>query len=207
MKYSPTRLAEYEFMKHVLLEGTILDVGGGRKADYVRTLRVRGTVLSININTDLDPTHVGDIMKKLPFKPKTFDAAISLNVFEHIRDIEAALANVSVTLKPGARLYQATPFIYKVHGSPDDYYRYTDSALAFLYKRAGFSQIQCYPLGEGMFHACASLIFGPLPKILRPFVMTFAAAMDKFFCAVIPRYKKVCGPSAYPVGYMAIATK
>ena len=52
----------------------------------------------------------------------------------------------------------STPFLYRVHGAPKDYNRYTKQYLQKILKENNFKEIKIKELGIGPFLACISLI-------------------------------------------------
>jgi SAM-dependent methyltransferase len=133
---SLTRALMYERLGSVRLTGVVLDVGGGRQADYVSLLDpVR--LVSVNRYADLDPSVIADANGRLPFPDDTFDVAISLNTFEHLRRGDATAAEMVRLVRPGGELHLLVPFLYRVHGHPDDYVRRTPSGWRALFEDAG----------------------------------------------------------------------
>ncbi|WP_300164586.1 class I SAM-dependent methyltransferase [Solidesulfovibrio sp.] len=75
----------------------------------------------------------------LPFADASFDAAYSWSVFEHLRDVPAALAAIRRVLKPGGHcLIQIDPLYYSPFGShlqrlvPTPWGHLLESAAAFV---------------------------------------------------------------------------
>lgn len=112
--FNPTfqrHVAAYRLCAPLLPPGRVLDLGCGVGHSY-RELAPRVTV-----GVDLEPsvlvgqereTHVAD-MRRLPFAPAAFDAAISVQSLEHVPDPEAVLAEVVRVLVPGGRVLFVTP--------------------------------------------------------------------------------------------------
>ena len=60
-----------------------------------------------------------------------------MSVLEHSRRPWLMAENIEKTLEPGGTLFITVPFIWRVHGYPDDYWRMTISGVKSL-----FSQIE-----------------------------------------------------------------
>jgi len=58
-----------------------------------------------------------------------FDAVLCTEVLEHAVDPGFVLDEIYRVMKPGAVALITTPFIYGIHGSPNDYRRYTHYGL------------------------------------------------------------------------------
>jgi SAM-dependent methyltransferase len=70
--------------------------------------------------------------------PEEFDLIIAEQVFEHVLRPDRAAANVHRMLRPGGVFVITTPFLLKVHGAPDDLYRWTETGMRLLLETAGF---------------------------------------------------------------------
>ncbi|MEK7561035.1 MAG: glycosyltransferase [Patescibacteria group bacterium] len=121
------RTLQYEVIEKVTLSGKTLDLGGGRRSDYIPLLRVIGSIESVNIDSSMQPTYIADLNQTLPLSAETFDNLISLNTFEHVFNDVLALREALRVLKHGGRFHILIPFLYKTHGSPNDFHRHTAS--------------------------------------------------------------------------------
>ena len=98
---------------HLLGAGDVLDVGCGD--GQVSRLAVRGGATRV---VGVDPTWNQLVTAEargggasygragaasLPFRADSFDAVVACLVFEHIRDVDAAIAEVGRVLRPGGR--------------------------------------------------------------------------------------------------------
>ena len=205
--YSPLRALEYEELQKNELSGKVLDLGGGVKASYASLFKGTYDVVSLNIDESLQPTHVADITKPFPLKNHEFDAAISFNTFEHIPEFETTFKETFRVLKKEGKFIFSTPFLHQVHGSPNDYWRYTGSALENLLVKNGFKVNRIIPLGKGIFVARYSLLYGAIPRILRPFFAGWAWLLDGTLSTLFSGYRKICMQDHYPLGYFVYAEK
>jgi SAM-dependent methyltransferase len=129
----------------------ILDVGGG-DGTFLRSLlgslqdRFEITVLDIEDHPDglarviadiCDPTLTSDGFGQ-------FDTVFSYNAMEHFADPITAAANMCRFMNSKGALICATVFSWRYHPVPDDYFRFTDSALRYLFsQRGGLEEIKC----------------------------------------------------------------
>lgn len=67
-----------------------------------------------------------------------FDLVIAEQVFEHLLWPLRAARNVFGMLVPGGRFLVTTPFLLRVHHSPVDCSRWTETGLRYLLAEAGF---------------------------------------------------------------------
>ena len=143
------RAMEYELLETLSFKGRILDFGGGQGASYMPFLPDDIKLLSVNIDDQYSPTHLIAPGDPLPFEDDSFDGAICLNVLEHIYDTRFALDEMFRVLRPGATLHVSVPFIFRVHGHPDDYSRHTSSWWRETMQRVGFAEMKIQPLVWG----------------------------------------------------------
>jgi SAM-dependent methyltransferase len=130
------------------ISGQVLDVGGGEAASYRDHLNISGTLTSLNMDDSISPSVKGDLRHSIPFKNESFDSVISFNTLEHLEFDAFALGEMIRVLRPGGQLYVLVPFLYRVHGSPEDYHRHTAAGWNSLLRSAGVpsSKQQIQPL-------------------------------------------------------------
>lgn len=96
-------------------------------------------------------------LEALPFPDKTFDAALCMNVLEHVRQPDACLREIYRVLKPQGVVYLMVPLFAREHQAPHDYYRYTSYGINYLLERSGFSVDYFRPVG-GYFRVLAGIL-------------------------------------------------
>ena len=156
----------------VILHGAVLDIGGGRRQDYLSHLKMAKaqSLIVVDILPQLNVDIVGSVIR-LPLKSERIDTVLCFNLLEHVFDHQTAIRELHRVMKPDAILYGWVPFMIGVHGDPDDYWRYTPSSLQLLLSNSGFLTITMRSSG-GVFLAVADLVgahlhFWSLP-FLRP---------------------------------------
>ncbi len=80
----------------------------------------------------------GDITNCPEIESGSFDAVVSVDVFEHIREPWLAAKEIGRLLRPGGFTYHSTLFSWRYHPCPVDYWRYTPDALRFI-----FDDLEC----------------------------------------------------------------
>lgn len=95
-------------------DARILDVGSGRDPTFQREqlppgahyvgLDVSAAELRLAPSGCYDDTVIGDVARHIPELENTFDLAVSWQVLEHVKPIDAALENMRSYLRPGGLL-------------------------------------------------------------------------------------------------------
>ena len=114
---------------------------------------------SYYISTDIHPGPSGNLafasdLHSIPIAPASFDLIVCSQVLEHVRGPELVLDEFFRILKPGGSLYLSTPFFFEEHEAPNDYYRYTQFGLRYLFEKAGF-EIESIDWLEGYYMTLA----------------------------------------------------
>ena len=175
---SVTRELQYEFLKQLKLRGSLLDVGGGECADY-RSLLNCESYESVNISAEMQPTWLVKSGVPLNIPRGDFDNVISINTIEHVLDAEILIGSIHDIMKPGGRFIATTPFLYPIHGSPDDFFRPTPSWWSDVLSRNGFHDVKITPLLWGPFST--GLHCSGLPGPFKTSRMLLALGMDVLY--------------------------
>lgn len=122
--------------------GTIIELGAA--GDYYKnfvptTQRYQTSNLTTGCDIQLD-------MTKLNLADDSVDALVSVFALEHLYDFDAVFAEQQRVLKPGGRLLLVVPFLYYYHAAPDDFFRFSASALDRLL--APLNVLVRQPLGD-----------------------------------------------------------
>src|SRR3989344_2408900 len=107
------------FLEKHRFEGRILDVGAGGSA-YGKFFPNRVTV---DIDFARKPDVVGDA-HALPFKEEEFEMVLCTEVLEHLKNPSLALQEMKRVLKKDGLLVLTTRFVYPLHDTPGDYWRF-----------------------------------------------------------------------------------
>jgi SAM-dependent methyltransferase len=207
MKYfSIIRGAEYERLEKLSLDGEILDVGGSRRSGYHQLISGTNKFTVINIDSECEPDYFVNIEEQFPFEDGQFDNAICFNVLEHVYEFENVVSEQIRCIKPGGKIVIATPFMHHVHGSPDDYLRYTESAFKRMATKYDCSVEKIEQLGDGFFSLGFQCVGDAIPTTyLQFFFKVIAVSLDKFLNKISRRYRQLT--SRLPLGYYVILEK
>lgn len=117
------------FLEKYATEKKTLDIGSGGSS-YSRFFPNRLTI-------DIDPMRKPDIVAdahSLPFKDEEFEFVLCTEVLEHLKNPPKAISEMKRVLKNGGILILTTRFVYPIHDSPYDYWRFTKYGLQELFK-------------------------------------------------------------------------
>ncbi len=122
-----------------------------QQASNAKTLDVGGTGtglrgffpnrVSLNINPETKPDIVADGHDMHMVKDNSYDIVLCLNTLEHCENPQKVLLEIHRVLKPNGKLIMSTPFMTPIHTYPQDYWRFTDTALRKMLSDAGFGKI------------------------------------------------------------------
>jgi hypothetical protein len=116
---------------------------------------------------------------------------------EHIYNYKNLINESYRVLQNDGKFIGAVPFLSSVHADPNDYFRYTRSALNKISNEVGFRDIKIEALGYGPFvvnYYTTAFLF---PKFLRIFLLISAILLDK----IVFRLKKIHGKEKYVLIY------
>lgn len=133
-----------------------------------------------------------------------FDNVFLFNVLEHIYDYKNTIIFSKYILKKKSLLIGSTPFMFRLHGSPFDYYRFTNALLVKELKLNGFKKIYIRPLGFGIFTMFLNsiMIYNKYIPFLNTLLFLIMILFDKIL-NIFSKGNKV----NYPIGYFFRATK
>lgn len=78
----------------------------------------------------------------LPIASDYFDSALCTAVLEHVEEPELAVRECCRVLKRGGIAVFTAPFIWHLHESPRDFYRFSKYGLNHLFCKAGFDVLE-----------------------------------------------------------------
>lgn len=203
--HSLLRRAENEALSEVTLSGKVLDLGGDKRSTYQRLMRGTFETTVVNLSDESEPDVRHDLELPLPFPDASYDAVLLINVLEHVFECRQLIQEARRVLKPGGQAIIVVPFLFPIHPSPHDYWRFTRESLERLLSDAGFTAVTVRPLGSGVFAARSQMLNRLLPGPIRFFdyviMRPCAELADRLFNALARATGKQYVPADYPLGY------
>jgi len=86
--------------------------------------------------------------KCMPFADDTFDQLLSMEVIEHVDNLDEILLEMFRVLKPKGKIIITVPFMWPEHEMPFDYRRFTANGLVRAMEKYGFKSQQIIKLGS-----------------------------------------------------------
>lgn len=131
----PTRLQTLiaETMSGVGIHGgKLLEIGG--RAHPIGTSFPSFECFHLDLKKTAPDVIVADITNCPEVEDASFDAIVSIDVFEHINRPWLAAKEIIRLLKPGGVSFQSTVFSWRYHPCPIDYWRFTPEAMKFMFE-------------------------------------------------------------------------
>jgi SAM-dependent methyltransferase len=132
--------------------GTLLDVGCGHMPykSAVLAADAVSSYIGMDLSDNRSYANKPDINWDgvvIPLGDGTVDCAMATEVLEHCPYPEKTLTEIHRVLKPEGVLFITVPFIWMLHETPYDEYRYTPFALKRIVESSGFKIIELSALG------------------------------------------------------------
>jgi len=119
------------------LQGQVLEVGannnrtGFREYFLSQGFNYTGTDLVAGPNVDV----VCDLtLDSNPLPKLHYELVVCCSVLEHVPNPWDMARCISNLIRPGGKLYISVPWVWRYHPYPDDYYRFSFSAIRYLFK-------------------------------------------------------------------------
>ena len=178
--YSITRYYVDEFyfshVQELSAGSSTLDLGGhkSQKRGRFNIEKYPLRVIYANLVTDKQPDIQCD-GALLPTSNEVFDAVVCSEMLEHVFEPSLILQEIYRVLKPGGSLLATVPFLFRVHGDPYDYNRFTDYYWRLLLMKTGFSDISIEKQGS---------FYTVIVDFLKQYAAQYAAEKKIFPCLV-----------------------
>lgn len=133
------RLAEFERLHTAPAAGRTLIVGSKLFSEREdRRLRYP-QALGVDMQAGNGVDRVVDLEEPLPEDVGQFMHVECMSVLEHSRRPWKMAANIERLLQPGGTLLVTVPFVWRVHGYPSDYWRFTKDGVRALFSRISWA--------------------------------------------------------------------
>lgn len=205
LNYSILRILQILEVKKIKINGSILDVGSKKSisnvTNYISTKENIVYLDNFSNNSDDINMDLESIQQNIKY---SFNNIFLMNVLEHIYNYQNCLKNCYNLLSKGGLFFGSTPFLFRIHLSPNDFHRYTEQSLKKSLEAAGFNNIRIRVLAGGIGIFFYSLIFNTTKKIplINNFLIIFFLGFDKFIHIFSKNLRR-----EIPLGYFFSAEK
>ena len=205
------RIEEHKALNSLDLNGSILDIGGDKRSEYLSFIKGNHTITTINLDEKSKPDIVHDLEKPMLIRKEQYDHVLMINVLEHIFNYRSRLEEAIRVIKPGGTMVIIVPFLFPIHPSPNDYHRFTAQTLQKELEILKAKDIQIQALGRGVFTArylmLDRLLPGPI-RFLRYYSVRYCAYFcDWLFIKISEKLGKKYKKEDYALGYCITAQK
>lgn len=196
------RILQNNAVEGHLLDGKVLDLGGGPSSQYYDYFDSTNTqkIDYADLYQATDKHLVFDFEKEFPLADASYNNILLMNVYEHIFSSKAILSEAYRVLGSGGTLVGVVPFLYPVHGVPDDFWRPTASSINRSLYDAGFSSVTVTETGCGKQTVVAALLARGLR--LKP-----ATLIWYWIAHAIDSTGDQSARKTFPLGYSFVAKK
>lgn len=204
-KFSILRVLQILEVRKLSIQGSVLDVGGRRTSNNVTNyILYQNNVIYLDKFSDDKRDLKVDLEKLNPRPDYQFDNVFLINVLEHIYNFNNCLNNCYSFLRKGGNFFGSTPFMFRIHSAPNDFFRFTEQSLRRSLELAGFINIKISVLDGGIFicfYNSLSIITQKIP-LFNNILLFFLKFLDKIVFIFSKKNKEI-----YPVGYFFSAQK
>jgi len=195
--------------KHATNE-RVLDLGSGGSS--------YGRFFPNRICVDIDPARKPDIVadaQNLPFADGEFSFVLCTEMLEHVKNPFAVEREIHRVTSSGGTLILSTRFVYPLHDTPHDYWRFTKYGLSELFKE--WTIIEIVPETRN-FSTIAALLqrmsfqsIFRFNKIVKGILLGFVWLFHKVNTLTIEEYGNIgrtkLESEIMPTGYYLVAQK
>jgi len=137
---SRCRRLQYDWLRSIAgfvqTPNRVVDLGGVRGVDYHAIMGLEPTRIDVwNADKKAQPHELVDLEKvdSLPAFPKDCDTVLAFNVLEHLFRPLDVIDWACRNLPSGGRLVILVPFLFGIHPTPRDYWRFTPHAFEDIF--------------------------------------------------------------------------
>lgn len=162
---TPSRILCDEYLRLAMpaLCGKVIELGGRKSFRYERLATNASEYIVTNIEDDNKEFDERADILNLPYADGSIDGFTAIALLEHVCDPRKALAEVQRCLKTGGRVLLVVPAMYPRNPAPEEYYRFSPTALKQLLDKCKVLDISCL----GGLYSLSALYFGR-PLVVRP---------------------------------------
>lgn len=171
--YSFLRYLEHQIIKKIDLHGNVIDLGAKSENErYYEHLNLDAVdnLEFCDISSKSKNIRILNLEEKFSIDSNFYDSVLYFNVLEHIYNYNNLISETHRILKRNCFCHVIIPFMWQYHGDPDDFNRFTHTALYRKFTEVGFGSVEVYPIGCGIWIAIANLLYKRIPSRLLKYL-------------------------------------
>lgn len=153
--------------------GRTLIVGSAVYRDKEDRRKRYADVLGLDMLAGPGVDMVHDLEEPLPEQHGQFEHVECMSVLEHVRRPWLLAANIERAMLPGASIYVTVPFVWRIHGYPDDYWRLTPNGVRMLFGGIRWERVMLASVGLQEASTKLAVHKEPYPYLPRTEVVAF----------------------------------
>ncbi|HNO94085.1 MAG TPA: methyltransferase domain-containing protein [Anaerolineales bacterium] len=129
------------------MRGVVIDFGGKRenKRGTFQPPETQALVWwYLNLDLSTYPNIFADV-NYTPLQTSGVDCILCTEVLEHIPNPQSCVEEIRRTLRNDGVVFVSVPFFYPIHADPNDFQRYTEDGLRYLFR--DFKSIDVFRMG------------------------------------------------------------
>ncbi|KKU79001.1 MAG: hypothetical protein UY04_C0020G0017 [Parcubacteria group bacterium GW2011_GWA2_47_7] len=142
---------------------------------------------------------ISDVNNGIQVPDKAADMVLCSELLEHTKRPEFVIAELHRITKGGGTVLFTAPMVWPIHEEPNDYYRFTNFGLEYLFTEAGFSSVRIEAWNGHWYAMCQLSLLYMRHWIFRPIVICI-----NILGVVIFKFEKNRNLS---LGYSVVAVK
>jgi SAM-dependent methyltransferase len=174
------------------ISGQVIDLGSKTSAtSYHRFLRrkVPCEILYTDLYSDGGGVQRLDLEKTFDLAAETHDFVLCFFTLEHVYDFANVVSESHRVLRKGGRFIGSVPFLVRFHPDPDDFFRFSHSAIERIFTEHGFVRRRLVYLGFGPVTVSGEQITPLIPKFLSPVARYLEIGLDAGLAKLSPYFR------------------
>jgi len=116
----------------------VLDIGGRDRGEFKKPKNKVKKWIFADIEPKHNPDIILDVSDMKEIKSDSIDIILASELFEHVEKPEIGLSECFRVLKDKGIMILSIPFLYRIHGDPFDFQRWTDKKWIKELENVGF---------------------------------------------------------------------
>jgi SAM-dependent methyltransferase len=162
--------------------GKVLDIGGRDRGRFKKPKHKVKQWIFADIEKKHSPDIVLNVTNMRSISSSSIDVVSAIELFEHVYEIEKGLNECIRVLNREGVIILSVPFLYQVHGDPDDFQRWTLEKWLREFKKMNLKPIETIITGN---------FFTVISDMIKQFFFSFSYPMKLLFYPFQPLFSLI----------------